>query len=222
MVLAHGSYLLNLAADPRDREEISRRSSETLLDELNRCAALGIPYLIIHPGSHGGQGERRGVENVLSRITEVMDRFQGDTMLLVETTAGQGRGVGYRFEHIRDIIADDERIGACMDTCHIFSAGYDIRTPRQYRRTILEFDRVVGIGRLKALHLNDSRGGLASHIDRHAHIGRGEIGMRGFSRFMGDETLASVPKILETPKRRDGIDMDRENLTILRRLAGGG
>jgi deoxyribonuclease-4 len=221
MVLAHGSYLLNLAADPREREEISRRSAETLLDELNRCAALGIPYLIVHPGAHGGQGEHRGIENALSRVNEVLHRFEGDTMLLVETTAGQGTGIGYRFEHIRDLIAGAERVGACMDTCHIFCAGYDIRTQRQYRRTIREFDRLVGIERLKALHLNDSRDALGSRIDRHAHIGRGEIGIRGFSHFMVDERLASIPKILETPKRMDGRDMDRENLELLRRLAGG-
>ena len=222
MVLAHGSYLLNLAADPREREEISRRSAETLLDELNRCAALEIPYLIVHPGAHGGQGEHRGVENALSRINEVLRRFEGATMLLVETTAGQGTGIGHRFEHIRDIIAGAgaESVGACVDTCHIFSAGYDVRTRRQYRRTIREFDRLVGIDRLKALHLNDSRGALGSRLDRHAHIGRGEIGIRGFSHFMVDERMASIPKILETPKRTDGRDMDRENLELLRRLAG--
>jgi deoxyribonuclease-4 len=219
LALAHGSYLVNLAAD---HEEVSRRSTETLLDELNRCSVLGIPYLIIHPGAHRGEGEHRGIENALSRITEAMNMFPGTTILLVETTAGQGTGIGHRFEHIRDLIAGAKRVGACMDTCHIFGAGYDIRTPRRYRRTLREFDRVVGLDHLKALHLNDSMGALGSRLDRHTHIGRGEIGIRAFSLFMKDERLVSVPKIIETPKRLEGRNMDRENLTLLRRLAGEG
>ena len=224
VVLAHGSYLMNLAADPRDREEITRRSAETLLDELNRCSALGISYLIIHPGSHGGLGVHRGIENVLSCINAVMERFTGATTLLIETTSGQGTGIGYRFEHLRDIIQGvcGGMIGACMDTCHIFSAGYDIRNTRRFRRTLREFDRVLGLHQLKALHLNDSKGALGSRVDRHMHIGRGEIGTLAFSLFMRDERFASMPKILETPKRLEGRDMDRENLEFLRMLSGEG
>jgi deoxyribonuclease-4 len=193
-----------------------------MLDELNRCAALGIPLFIMHPGSHGGAGEVVGIERVVSRIEGVLDQYSGDTVLLIETTAGQGTGLGYRFEHIRDIIGGvrDRRIGACIDTCHIFSAGYDIRTRGALHRTMHEFDRIVGLQYVKALHLNDSRGALGARIDRHMHIGRGEIGLGAFSMIMRDRTFAFIPKILETPKKLDGRDMDRENLERLQSLTG--
>ena len=138
-------------------------------------------------------------------------------MLLIETTAGQGTGMGYRFEHIRDIIGGvgERKIGACIDTCHIFSAGYDIRTNASFRRTMSEFDRIVGLEHVKAIHLNDSKGGLGARTDRHMHIGRGEIGLRAFSLIMRDNVFESIPKILETPKKLDGREMDRENIDLL-------
>jgi len=219
-VLAHGSYLVNPAAGWESRPDLVKLSSETMFDELNRCAELGIPFLIVHPGSHGGAGEGVGVARVVSCIEKVLAQFTGDTVLLIETTAGQGTGIGYRFEHIRDIIGGvrDTRIGACMDTCHIFSAGYDIRTGGSFRRTMYEFERIVGLAHVKALHLNDSKGVLGARIDRHMHIGRGEIGLRAFSMIMRDKRFTHIPKILETPKKLDGQEMDRENLDLLKSL----
>jgi deoxyribonuclease-4 len=222
MVVAHGSYLVNLAADRVEKAEILRLSERTLLDELQRCALLGIEYLVLHPGSHGGIGEVRGVENVITVIDEAFAVFRGPVIPLVETTAGQGTGIGYRFGHIHDIIdgVKETEPGACFDTCHVFSAGYDLRTGRDFGRTLEEFDRVVGIDRLKVLHLNDSVGSLGSRVDRHAHIGQGEIGLDGFSFIMNDRRFIDIPKILETPKRSKGVDMDRENIEVLRKLAG--
>jgi deoxyribonuclease-4 len=219
VVLSHGSYLINLAADPIRRGEIGERSEEALLDELERASRLRVPLLMVHPGSHGGRGEHRGVDTCISRINEVMGCFTGTTTLLIETTAGQGNGIGYRFEHIRDILQGVERgrVGACIDTCHIFGAGYDIRSGRAFRRTMESFDRTVGLSRLKALHLNDSVGALGSRVDRHTHIGLGEIGIRAFSLFMRE--FPDVPKILETPKIEKGRSMDRANLDLLRELA---
>lgn len=221
-VLAHGSYLVNLAADGESSANLVKLSTETMLDELNRCDMLGIPFLIMHPGSHGGAGEGTGIERAVSRIEGVLGQYSGDTVLLIETTAGQGTGIGYRFEHIRDIIGGvrDRRIGACIDTCHIFSAGYDIRTRRALRRTMRDFDRIVGLKYVKAIHLNDSKGALGARIDRHMHIGRGEIGVGAFSMIMRDGRFAFIPKILETPKKLDGRDMDRENLDLLRSMTG--
>ena len=220
-VLAHGSYLVNPAADCENRPDLTKLSVETMLDELNRCAALDISFLIVHPGSHGGAGESEGVVRVVDCIERVMEQYSGDTVLLIETTAGQGTGVGYRFEHIRDIIGGvhDQRIGACIDTCHIFSAGYDIRTSRSYRRTMHEFNRVVGLSHVKAIHLNDSKGGFGARTDRHMHIGRGEIGLKAFSMIMRDRRFTHIPKILETPKKLNGKEMDRENIDLLRGLS---
>ncbi len=218
-VLAHGSYLVNLAADGGSARKI-QLSTETLLDELNRCRMLGIPFLIVHPGSHGGDGEVSGVERVISRIESVLKRFDGNTALLIETTSGQGNGIGYRFEHVRDIIrgVHDSRLGSCIDTCHIFSAGYDIRTGKSLWRTIRKFDRVVGLEYVSALHLNDSRGALGSRVDRHTHIGAGEIGVKPFSLIMRDRQFAPIPKIIETPKNLEGQDMDVKNLDLLRSM----
>jgi deoxyribonuclease-4 len=211
---------VNLAAAEGSTKNI-KLSTETLLNELNRCRMLGIPFLIVHPGSHGGDGEVSGVERVVSRIESVLKQFDGDTVLLVETTAGQGNGIGYRFEHIRDIIGGirDSRIGSCIDTCHIFSAGYDIRTGKSLLRTIREFNRIVGFEYVKVLHLNDSKGALGSRIDRHTHIGRGEIGVEPFSLIMRDRRFALIPKIIETPKKLEGQDMDGRNLDLLRNFA---
>jgi deoxyribonuclease-4 len=191
-----------------------------MLDELNRCDALDIPFLIVHPGSHGGAGETAGVGRVISCIEKVLANFKGNTTLLVETTAGQGTGLGYRFEHIRDIVdgVRDRRIGACIDTCHIFAAGYDIRSGGAYRRTMREFDRIVGLAQVKAIHLNDSKGALGTRIDRHTHIGRGRIGLRAFSMIMRDSRFEHIPKILETPKKPEGRDMDSENIELLKSL----
>jgi deoxyribonuclease-4 len=216
-VVAHGSYLTNFASGEGD---ITQRSLESLLDELNRCAKLHIPCLIIHPGAHKGVGETRGVDNVIGCLTKVLKQYYGNTTLCIETTAGQGTGIGYCFEHVRDIIGGIEefQMGVCIDTCHIYSAGYDIRTRKAYEETMEQFERIVGLDRLMVLHLNDSKGYIGSRVDRHTHIGRGEIGNSPFNFIMQDERFEKLPKIIETPKILGGQDMDGRNLEILRKM----
>jgi deoxyribonuclease-4 len=145
-------------------------------------------------------------------------------MILLETTAGMGNSIGHTFEQLAAILArvePPERVGVCLDTCHVFAAGYDLRTPAAYQQTLADFDRVIGLGRLHAIHVNDSLKGLGCHLDRHEHIGKGKIGRHGFRNLLTDARLASVPMILETPKGRDdkGRDWDTLNAAILRRLA---
>jgi deoxyribonuclease-4 len=216
-VVAHGSYLTNFASGEGD---ITQRSLESLRDELNRCAKLHIPCLIIHPGAHKGIGETRGVDNVIGCLIKVLKQYHGNTTLCIETTAGQGTGIGYCFEHVRDIIGGIEefQMGVCIDTCHIYSAGYDIRTRKAYEETMELFERIVGLDHLMVLHLNDSKGYIGSRVDRHTHIGRGEIGNSPFNFIMQDERFEKLPKIIETPKILGGQDMDRRNLDNLRKM----
>ncbi|HUN66843.1 MAG TPA: deoxyribonuclease IV [Bacteroidota bacterium] len=218
-VMAHDSYLINLcASDPVQRE----KSLEAFVDELRRCEQLGIGYLNFHPGAHTGRGEAAGMEQMIGALNEAHDRTPGMTVKsVVETTAGQGTVLGYRFEQIREIldgVTDRKRMAVCIDTCHIFAAGYDLRTEAAYEATIREFESVVGLGHLVAIHVNDSKKPLGSRVDRHEHIGKGAIGLSGFRFLMRDDRLRRVPKILETPKGED-LKEDRMNLSILRRLA---
>jgi deoxyribonuclease-4 len=216
VVFAHGSYLYNFSSP---EYELVKRSKQCMLNELELCDALGLPYLVIHPGSHMGCGEMKGIERVIQNLTDVLGQDQGSTTICIETTAGQGSSLGFRFEHLRDIISGvGRRVGACVDTCHIFAAGYDIRSYAGYRSVIEEFDRVVGFPFLKVVHLNDSRGELGSRVDRHTHIGRGKIGKQGFRFFMQDAHFEAIPKVIETPKKMNGKDMDSVNLQILRGL----
>lgn len=218
LVFAHGSYLLNLAS-PDD--EIIDKSIRSILDELERCTLLGLPYLVIHPGAHKGAGDARGIQRIVNCLQTVVQSHHGNSVICIETTAGQGTSLGYRFEHIRDIVKSigSRRIGACLDTCHIFAAGYDIRTQEACTATIEEFDEIVGLSNLKVIHLNDSKKGLGSRVDRHTHIGRGAIGIDAFRFFMQEKHLSHISKIIETPKKLDGKDMDSENLDTLRRCA---
>lgn len=215
-VCAHGSYLYNLAS-PDDGNRA--RSISGLIDELKRCDILEIPHLVIHPGAHMGSGEVAGVRRIVQSLRRAIDESE-KTVLCIETTAGQGTGIGWRFAHIRDIIegAREKRIAACIDTCHIFAAGYDIRTHAALQATFDEFDRLVGLDRLKVMHLNDSRGVLGSKVDRHEHIGEGNIGLDCFRDCMRDVRFSSIPKIIETPKKKDGQKMDQVNLSRLWRL----
>jgi deoxyribonuclease IV len=214
--VAHDSYLINLASP---EEDLWRRSIDALADEMERCERLGLGYLVAHPGAHLGAGETSGIRRIAAAIDRVLERAKGATVrIALETTAGQGSSIGYRFEHLRDLLAAaarPERLAICLDTCHVFAAGYDIRDRDSYERTFEEFHRVVGLDRLAALHLNDSRRPLGSRVDRHAHIGEGEIGLEGFSLLVNDPRLEGLPKILETPKEEDG---DRRNLARLRSL----
>jgi len=219
-VVGHTSYLLNLAA-PGD--DLWRRSLETLIVELERCEALEIPYLVLHPGSHVGAGEEAG----LARVAEALGRVHAATpgfraQILLETTAGQGTNLGYRFEHLAWLLEntpEGERLGVCLDTCHVFAAGYELRTEEGYEATMAAFDRLVGLSRLRAVHLNDSKGDLGSRKDRHEHIGQGFIGLEGFRRVLNDPRLAGLPGLLETPKS-DDLHEDAENLAVLRSLLG--
>jgi len=184
-----------------------------------RAAQLGIPWVVHHPGAHMETGEAAGIKRIAEGINRVLCESQGNgPRLLLETCAGQGTTLGHTFEQLAAImekVEQSERIGFCLDTCHIFAAGYDIRTETAYHKTMTAFDAVLGLDRLKVIHLNDALRELGSRVDRHAHIGKGKIGLQGFSLIMNDERLAHIPKILETPKKEGGIDWDRKNLDCL-------
>jgi len=218
-VIAHDSYLINLCAKD---EEILRKSREGFADELRRCHLLGIRYLNFHPGAHMGAGEKEGIQRIIESLNYVhCQTDELNVLSVLETTAGQGTTLGYRFEQLREIIDGVEqvdRMAVCIDTCHIFAAGYDISTRSGYEHMIREFDAVVGFGRLAVIHVNDSRKPLGSRVDRHEHIGKGEIGIHGFQCLMQDARLTNIPKILETPKGED-LKEDRENLATLRELS---
>ncbi len=218
-VVAHDCYLINLCAV---NKSILKKSREAFLDELQRCEALGIPYLNFHPGAHVGAGEQEGIKVIIDSINWAHEKSKGFNVLSVlETTAGQGSAIGYRFEHLRAIIDGVEapvRMAVCIDICHVFAAGYDIRTQESYQKTMREFNDVIGLNRLVAIHVNDSKKGLGSRVDRHEHIGAGAIGPQGFRWLMHDPRLKGVPKILETPKGKD-LKEDKMNLAVLRRLA---
>lgn len=218
-VIAHDSYLINLAApDP----ELWRKSVEAFRDEMERCALLGIPALVMHPGAHLGEGEEAGLARIAEAFRILFAEGPGGVTVLLENTAGQGSYIGGRFEHLADIMdrVPDGLFGVCFDTCHAFAAGYDLSSAEGYAAVMEEFDRRVGLFRILAFHLNDSKKGLGAAVDRHEHIGRGAIGREGFRALMRDERFLSVPKILETPKGDDDA-FDRMNLATLRELAGG-
>jgi deoxyribonuclease-4 len=217
-VVVHDSYLINLAS-PDDA--LFEKSVAAFGEELDRCAALGIPYLVMHPGAHMGAGEEAGLQREADAINRVLDAGTGgQTVVLLETTAGQGTALGWRFEHLARLIErthHQERLGVCVDTCHILAAGYDIRTSDTYAATFAEFDRVVGLERIKVFHLNDSQKALGSRVDRHTHIGDGFVGLAAFRLLVNDPRFAELPMILETPKG-DDLAEDIENLARLRAL----
>jgi deoxyribonuclease-4 len=217
-IVGHASYLLNLCS-PQD--DLWRKSIDTLVIELERCEALGVSWLVLHPGAHIGTGEKAGLTRMARALGKVHAATPGfRTRLLLETTAGQGTRLGYRFEHLAWLLEqtpEGERLGICLDTCHVFAAGYELRTPEGYGATMRAFDRVIGLECLEAIHLNDSKGELGSRKDRHEHIGKGHIGLKGFYHVLNDTRLARLPGILETPKS-DDLHEDRENLAVLRRL----
>lgn len=220
-IIAHTSYLINVASP---EPELYSKSTAALLVEMQRCAALGIPCLVLHPGSHRGSGEEAGIAAVASALNRLAgeESAQGVSILL-ETTAGQGNSLGATFEQLAAIIArleDRSRVGVCYDTCHAFAAGYDIRTRRACRATFRAFDEIIGLDLLRAFHLNDSRTGLGSRRDRHAHIGQGELGRSAFENLLAEKRFLDRPMILETPKGPD-LREDVENLALLRSLREG-
>lgn len=217
-VVAHAAYLINLCATNADTLKKSRNA---FVDELKRCEALGIKALIFHPGAHVGAGEEEGIKCIAESLNIIHEKTKGFNVLTtLEGTAGQGSAIGYRFEHLRDIIGlvdKKERMAVCLDTCHLFAAGYNISTEDGWHDTIKQFDEIVGLNRLVAIHTNDSKKPLGSRVDRHDHIGKGLIGLTAFRMLMNDERLARVPKILETEKGED-MHEDVENMNTLKSL----
>lgn len=213
-VVAHASYLVNLAGLP----EIRGKSAKAMIEDLSRCDRLGIEYLVFHPGSNAN--ERAGLTMIAESLDEIFAAVEPGPMILLETTAGQGDCLGWRFEQLAAIIEQarhGERLGVCLDTCHVFAAGYDVRSAEGYAKTIEQFDRTVGLSRLKAIHVNDSLKDQGSRVDRHAHIGKGKLGLEGLANFVRDGRLSHLPFILETPKGADpqGRDYDKLNSDAL-------
>jgi len=217
-VVAHAAYLINLCAP---KAATLKDSRSAFLDELQRCEALGIDALIFHPGSHLGRGEDEGIIRIAESLNIAHEQTAHFRVLTtLETTAGQGTALGYRFEHLQriiDLIEQKNRIAICIDTCHLFAAGYDISTEEAWDTTIRLFDDIVGLSRLAAIHVNDSKKEFNSRVDRHEHIGKGKIGLTAFRMLMNDARLAQVPKILETEKSED-MHEDVQNIAVLRSL----
>jgi len=219
-VVAHDAYLINLGS-PDDA--LWEKSVAAFIDELERAETLGIPYLVMHPGSHVGSGEDVG----LARIAAGLDRAHAATegfhvMTLLEITAGQGTNLGYRFEQlaaIRQMVDHPQRVGICFDTCHALAAGYEFRTRDSYQTMWEAFDRIIGIELLKCFHFNDSKKDLGSRVDRHTHIGQGYVGLNAFRFILNDPRFREIPMLLETPKGPD-MKEDVENLAVLRGLLG--
>ena len=226
-VVAHNSYLINVATAQR---ELRAQSIAALGEELDRASALGLDGLVMHPGSYTSGTESDGLRLIAEALAQLLDeRPQMTTRVLLEHTAGQGTNLGHRFEHLAEIIArlgGSDRVGVCIDTCHLLAAGYDICSAEGYRRTFQDFDRIVGIGRIRAFHLNDSKKPCGSRVDRHEHIGKGCLGLEPFRMLLNDPRFAGHAMLLETPKletpesrRRSDVDpWDARNLRTLRRL----
>jgi len=221
-VLAHDCYLINLAS-PDDA--LYERSIASFGEELDRCEILGIPSLIAHPGSHVGSGEREGIARVASALNRLFSQRPGGRVrVLLETTAGQGSSVGHRFEHLAEILSrleTPDRAGVCLDTCHVFAAGYDLRSEKSYAAVMDQLDRALGLEQVRAFHLNDSKKDLGCRVDRHEHIGKGFLGLDPFRWLLNDPRFDGVPMFLETPKGEDYAE-DRVNLALLRSLVTGG
>jgi deoxyribonuclease IV len=217
-VVTHDSYLINLCSKNKKTLKLSRNA---FIDELKRCDQLGIKYLNFHPGSHTGAGEENGIKLIAESLNYAHDKAKYvNVSSMIEAMAGQGTTLGYKFEQLRkiiDLVEDKKRMTVCIDTAHIFAAGYDIKNPKHYEKVIKDFDDIVGLERLKCMHINDSKKELGSRVDRHEHIGKGFIGKEGFANIMNDKRLEKVPKILETPKGKEYRE-DLHNLKILRRL----
>ena len=215
-VFDHMPYLPNLASP---KEDVYEQSVSNLTAELYRCGQLQIPYLVTHLGSHSGSSKEEGLRRLVDAVLMSFSKTENEVMLLLENTAGTKNSMGGSFEDIAAILdgLDSDRLGVCLDTCHSFGAGYELRTPEGIRGTLKEFDSTIGLKRLKLVHLNDSKGDLGSALDRHEHIGLGKIGKDGFRSILRNKTIKSVPLILETPidSKRD----DLENLRVTRELA---
>ncbi|NUL83554.1 MAG: deoxyribonuclease IV [Armatimonadetes bacterium] len=211
--VSHAAYLINLAATD---EAVWRQSYDAYLQELHRCCQLGVRYAVVHMGSHLGQGEDVGIDRLIETFKLLLEEMPEGCLPALETMAGQGSALCYRFEHFARLFdaVPDKRLTVCADTCHLFAAGYDLRTQEAYDETMAEFDRLVGIERLSVWHVNDSKKPLGSRVDRHDHIGHGEIGEGGFRALMKDARFRNVPLLLETPE----VDDFPKDLATLKRL----
>lgn len=225
-VAVHASYLINIASP---NEALWEKSFQALKVEVERCGELGIPLITFHPGSFVKSDEQTGLDSIsrgVRRLLQETAESAPGTTVCLETMAGQGTNLGHRFEqlaYVLDQAGPDERLGICFDTCHVFAAGYDIRTPQAYTATMEEFDRVVGLQNIKFFHFNDSKFELGQRKDRHAHIGQGHIGLEGFANFVNDPRWSNFAAHLETPKTEDDddgneVEMDPVNLSVLRAL----
>lgn len=217
-LLTHASYLINLATT---NEEFHRKSIAAMLDELDRAERLGIHAVVLHPGAHLGAGPRDAIDQIARSLDQIHAALPNHRVAtLLETSAGQGSCVGCTFEELGrmiDLVDDKQRVGICFDTCHVFAAGYDIRTRDGYERTTDEIERFVGIHNVGAFHLNDSKRSVGSRVDRHEHIGKGQLGLDAFAFLLNDARFARIPKVLETPKTIETVS-DRKNLRTLRKL----
>jgi len=219
--LAHDSYLINLASPDNT---LWRKSIDAMIDEIQRAAILGIPWVVSHPGAYTTTSEEEGLKRIIAALDEVLGQTRDESAgILLETTAGQGTTLGWRFEHLAAILAgvkDNRRLGVCFDTCHVFAAGYKISTQSDYRTTMKQFEKLVGLDQIRAFHLNDSVKECGSRVDRHAHIGCGKIGLEAFGWLLRDRRFRNVPMVLETPKgTENGENCDVINLRKLRELA---
>jgi len=220
-VFGHSGYMINLAATNPEFLEKSRRA---LREELLRADQLGLPFLVLHPGAHMGAGEEGGLRRVVESLDAVFAEIpKVRTKVALENTAGQGSALGATFEHLRFVlrsVKQPKRLCICLDTAHLFAAGYDISTPAKAAAVMKQFDKTVGLKHLAAIHVNDSKTALGSHVDRHEHIGKGRIGLEGFRYFMTAPEFVGVPKVLETPKEKE-MKEDVENMERLRSLCAG-
>lgn len=215
-VMVHTSYLINLAST---NESTLSKSIDALIDEMQRCHILQIPYLVLHPGSHLNAGEEAGIKKISQNLKKIVNKANvDDVIILLETTAGQGTNLGYTFEQLREMMDQSvvgKQLGVCMDTCHIFTAGYDIRTKEAWQKTKQAFDNIIGLHKLKGFHLNDSQRDLGSKVDRHDRIGKGLLGIKPFEIILNDPDLRGLPMILEVP---GGPKAYKEDLKLLRGL----
>ncbi len=218
-IVVHSAYLINLASGVK---QIWQRSFDSWKTELERCEFLGLDRIVLHPGSHGEATPRAGLARVARGLDRAFRAVGGTVKVLLETTAGQGTNLGFKMEHLRDLIGRSsypERLGTCLDTCHVFAAGYDLREEEAYEETLDRFDGIVGLDTIGCFHLNDSRKPLGSKIDRHANIGAGELGEQPFRRLLIDPRFVAVPMLLETP---GGESVWKTELRTLKRLRASG
>ncbi len=216
-VIAHTSYLINIGSP---RKHIEKKSLESLIQELQRCKQLGIRYIVLHPGAYLDGNKEECLDRIAHNLDKVLTQVPKEPSILLENTAGQGTNIGYIFEqlaYIRKKVKNKQRIKFCFDTCHAFTAGYDFRTSKTYSTMWKEYERIIGIQNLKAIHINDSQRELNSHIDRHEHIGKGKLGLDAFKLLFNDPHFFDIPKILETPKKQDLKD-DKKNMDRIKKL----